>query len=799
MKTKLFSFFLALVASVGITSAEIIDHVKIGDLYYNLYTEDQTAEITYQYSIDWDNYNGLTSVSIPSSVSYSGATYSVIRIGYDAFCYASLTSVTIPNSVKYISTDAFRGCSGLTSIKIPNSVTYIGDAFSGCSSLPIENHIRYADTYLIETVDKSLSSYNIKDGTRFIGANAFSGCANLTSVTIPESVILIGEDAFNGCTSLTSITIPDSVTIIGWGAFVGCSSLRSIYIESPNPAGFSGSADRVPWQDIFPSYENIIFYVPCGSVETYENTWGTGYHGYKYCYSLEIPCDRFREPELPYELTCYVSEEEMGSVSYPKSICEEMIVSATPYDGYYFVKWTDGNTDNPRAIELTQDTSFTAIFAPNPQVTYVYDESKGWIEGPNNATLNSSITITAEPYYGYYFVHWADGNTDNPRTIELTQDTIMEAVFAYVTYVYDGSMGWVGGSAGSNNSITITAEPSRGCYFVKWADGKTDNPRIIEMTQDTTMEVIFGYLPTGKCGKNEALTWTFDAKTKALEITGKGELTDNFTYTYNLESVTIGNEISIIGEYAFADCYKLKNIIIGSSVKVIESHAFEIAYECTYDEYGNEDCHVMSQTITCYSQRPPTVKENAFGYDDLPYSTIIYVPADYLATYKSHDFWGMFDVRPLGAATVETSDVKVTPSETTANVVWPAVDNAATYELVIKDKSGVVICTLIFNANGQLTQIAFNGPARDNAAQASGFSFTVTGLEGGTSYDLTITSKDDQGKVLQTQTQSFTTAGAASGIHQTNATAAPQKVLRDGKVLILRDGKTYTIQGQEVR
>ena len=320
------------------------------------------------------------------------------------------------------------------------------------------------------------------------------------------------------------------------------------------------------------------------------------------------------------------------------------------------------------------------------------------------------------------------------------------------------------------------------------------------------MEAIFDYLPTGKCGKDEALSWTFDSKTKALEITGKGELTDNFTYTYNLESVTIGNDITIIGEGAFDYCFNLKNIIIGSSVKVIESHAFEIAYEYTYDEYGNADWHVMSQTITCYSQRPPTVKDGAFysyfyyGYE-LPYSTIIYVPADYLATYKAHDFWGMFDVRPLGAATVETNDVKVTPSETTADVVWPAVSGAATYELVIKDKSGVVICTLIFNANGQLTQIAFNAPARDNAAQASGFSFTVTGLEGGTSYDLTITAKDSNGAVLQTTTQSFTTKDndTAIGLVESSAMHGGQKLLRDGQLFILREGKTYTVHGQEVR
>ena len=336
-----------------------------------------------------------------------------------------------------------------------------------------------------------------------------------------------------------------------------------------------------------------------------------------------------------------------------------------------------------------------------------------------------------------------------------------------------------------DETLLLTAEPSRGCYFVKWADGNTDNPRTIELTQDTTMEAIFDYLPTGKCGKDSALIWTFDAQAKALEITGAGELTDNYTYTYDVEAVTIGNEITIIGEYAFYNCYQIKNIIIGSSIKVIEPNAYSSCYEFA--------------SITCYSQRPPTVKEGAFYYN-LPYSTIIYVPADYLATYKAHDFWGMFDVRPLGAATVETNDVKVTPTETTADVVWPAISGAATYELVIKDKNGNVICTLIFNANGQLTEIAFGAPARDHSTQASGFSFTVTGLEAGTDYDLTITAKDANGAVIETTTQSFTTADGLNAVDNISAGGVLlRKQLIDGQLLILRDGKTYTVQGQEVR
>ena len=260
-----------------------------------------------------------------------------------------------------------------------------------------------------------------------------------------------------------------------------------------------------------------------------------------------------------------------------------------------------------------------------------------------------------------------------------------------------------------------------------------------------------------------------------------------FLWCIGLTSVTIPNSVTSIGNSAFYGCSGLKNVILGTSVKVLEAKAF---YNCSSIE-----------TITCYSQRPPTVNQNAlYGLD---YGTIVYVPADYLETYKMHDAWGLYDVRPLGAKGTETTDVNVTPAENTAEVAWPAISGAATYELVIKDKSGNVICTLIFNANGQLTQIAFHAPSRNNApqqTQAAGFSFTVTGLEEGTSYDLTITSKDNNGGTLDTKTISFTTTGESQGINDVQGDNVQcTKVLRDGQIFILRGEKVYTLTGQEVK
>ena len=107
---------------------------------------------------------------------------------------------------------AFSGCSSLTSITLPNSITSIGvDAFEGCTSLPVEDNLRYADTYLVEAVDKSLSTYTIKAGTKWIGDGAFSGCYSITSITLPNSIINIRQNAFYGCRKLKNVIIGDKI------------------------------------------------------------------------------------------------------------------------------------------------------------------------------------------------------------------------------------------------------------------------------------------------------------------------------------------------------------------------------------------------------------------------------------------------------------------------------------------------------------------------------------------------------------------------------------------------------------
>lgn len=81
----------------------------------------------------------------------------------------------------------------------------------------------------------------------------------------------------------------------------------------------------------------------------------------------------------------------------------------------------------------------------------------------------------------------------------------------------------------------------------------------------------------------------------------------------------------------------------------------------------------------------------------------------------------------------------------------------------------------------------------------------MTGLNSGTSYDLTIAAKDNTDTIISSETISFTTTGesetstAIEDITENEGWSNAHKVLHNNQVLILRGDKIYTIQGQEIK
>ncbi len=447
-------------------------------------------------------------------------------------CYglSGLTSVTIGNGVTSIGDRVFYGCSGLTTITIPGAVTSIGySAFLGCSGLTsvafnadscsrtdsttfkcsnitnftFGDNVKVIPDYLCYGLS-GLTSVTIPDAVTSIGNSAFFDCSGLTSVTIPDAVTSIGNSAFNGCTGLTSVTIGNAVTSIGREAFSSCSGLTSVTIPdavtSIGDYAFydcSGLTEITSLATVAPivgynAFVNVSstipVNIPCGSSMSYYSQWSY--------------FSNFVEPAV-FSVSVESEDGGKGTVYVPtEPTCADStaVFNAVANWGYRFDHWNDGNTDNPRTIALTQDTAFTAMFAKNIYSVSAAsaDTVRGTVTGSDAVEYLGDITIMATANYGYHFAHWNDGNTSNPRTLQVTRDSSFMAIFDKNIYSIIAAAdtdfhGTVTGTGSYEylDEITISVSPNYGYHFTQWDDGDTNNPRIVSLTQDTAFTAMF--------------------------------------------------------------------------------------------------------------------------------------------------------------------------------------------------------------------------------------------------------------------------------------------------------------------
>ena len=107
----------------------------------------------------------------------------------------------------------------------------------------------------------------------------------------------------------------------------------------------------------------------------------------------------------------------------------ELTITATPLEGHYFDKWSDGNTDNPRVVTVQDDISLTAEFGIySYKLTYTVD---GESYNESEVEYGTALTAIDEPAKeGYTFSGWQG----LPETMP-AHDVTVAGTFTINTYV----------------------------------------------------------------------------------------------------------------------------------------------------------------------------------------------------------------------------------------------------------------------------------------------------------------------------------------------------------------------------
>lgn len=207
-------------------------------------------------------------ITVPDSVVHNGITYTVVRLGNEAFrdC-AGLEAVVLPQTIRSIGDSAFINCTGLATLNMPDSIAEVG------------NNLLRQCTYV--------RSVRLPQTLTEVPPYCFSGCSNLRYVHLHEGLTTLQRDAF-GDSGLDSIALPASLRTIERGVFWGCKHLKKVYL----PATIQRIGDFVFWHcdsltdvyveheeplrvtNIFQNLKGVKLHVPKGARNAYSKAEG---------------------------------------------------------------------------------------------------------------------------------------------------------------------------------------------------------------------------------------------------------------------------------------------------------------------------------------------------------------------------------------------------------------------------------------------------------------------------------------------------------------------------------------------
>ena len=455
----------------------------------------------------------------------------VTNIGYRAFEGCSeLTSITIPDSVNVIGSNAFEGCNAIASIKI-------GSIESWCNIAGLENLMRYGtDDKKLYLNGKEITELIIPDSVTNIEAFAFYNCSGLISITIPDSVISIGSNAFEG-NDIASININ---SIESWCKIDGLSSLMRYRTDDKKLYLNGEKITELIIPDGVTNIEEFAFFSCSGltSVTISDSVTSIGSCAFSCCLGLK------------------------------NLIIPDSVISIGGQAFYH--------CENVETIEVSKNnTVYSAV-----NNCLIEKETKTLIFGCRNSIIPDDGSVTTIGVFAF----------DGCRG--LTSIVIPNRVNKISRHAFNLCYDLLSVTIGSNVK-TIETGAFENCFKlieiinkcdIEITKGSTENGQVgynavvIKKDGESEIENVDGFLFYNYENINYLLGYTGNDAELILPDTYKGQSYemnhDVFLYRYDLNSISIGNNVTDMSDYMFFGCGNLRSVIIGSNIKSIGERAF---------------------------------------------------------------------------------------------------------------------------------------------------------------------------------------------------------------------------------
>ena len=587
---------LLLLAMMLLPMVASADAVEIDGVYYNLYAETLTAEVT----SNPNQYEGC--VIIPSWVTYEDVDYMVTSIDNTAFRNNKIVScLVIGENVTTIGKNAFLrtqikniwsfmqtppeitrntiyGTSSIATLHVPadylaayKNANFWKD-FKNIVAIeknPLnDNPIVFADANVKALCvanwdtngDGELSEMEAFMVSDLKGVFSQNGTiSSFNELSYFPNISSIGESEFTDCSQLASVSIPSGVSSIGSNAFSGCGSLINVWAYMPTPPEIASTT--------FTNRTNATLHVPVRSIADYRNAdfW----------------------------------KEFLNIVAIRNSpVSNNPIVFADANVKTICVAYWDTDGDGELSeMEASMVMNLGGVFTGNE-------------------------TITSFDELSYFISLQRIGDTEFKGCTNLASISIPCSV----------------ASIGNMTDMTAyTNEAFSGCV------------NLLKVKLHSYTMVSRGY------GWSGGLSTIFGNNVEEYilgdEITVIGDFA--FYGANKMKSITISNNVTRIGRYAFGWCYGLPSLTLPNSLQEIEEYAFNGCQGLTsitipanvvsIGNYAFENCGNLTRVYCLAKQKPQTNNDypTVFGTYICVKATL-HVPGDLIDDYRNSVQWNGF-------------------------------------------------------------------------------------------------------------------------------------------------------------